>query len=68
MPRFVLLISRGAWVALREHWFHLTQETGSGVMVGNLTMWSRRSWIGSAMIRIWIPCCQVRCRVYSGSH
>ncbi|PUU78001.1 hypothetical protein B9Z19DRAFT_984549, partial [Tuber borchii] len=63
-PWFVLLISGDAWVALRGHWFHLTRETDSGVMVGNLTVSFGRSWIGSAAIPIWTPCCQVRCHVY----
>ncbi|PUU79408.1 hypothetical protein B9Z19DRAFT_979802 [Tuber borchii] len=64
---FVLLISRGAWVTLREHWFHLTQEMGSGVIVSNLTESSRRSRIGSAVIPVRIPCCQVRRSVYARS-
>ncbi|PUU73193.1 hypothetical protein B9Z19DRAFT_1005611, partial [Tuber borchii] len=54
-------------VHLREHWFHLTQETGSGVIVGNLTVLFRRSGVGSAVIPIRIPCCQVRRRVYTRS-
>ncbi|CAZ82354.1 unnamed protein product [Tuber melanosporum] len=58
MPWFVFSTPGGAWVALREHWFHLTQETGSDMMVGNLTVLSGRSQIGSASIPIRIPCCQ----------
>ncbi|PUU72125.1 hypothetical protein B9Z19DRAFT_1013318 [Tuber borchii] len=67
MPWFVLLISGGAWVALREYWFHLTEETDSGVMVSNLTVSSKRSRISSAVIPIRIPCYQVRRRVYAHS-
>ncbi|PUU72530.1 hypothetical protein B9Z19DRAFT_897215, partial [Tuber borchii] len=57
-PWLVLIISGGDWLALRERWFHLTQGTGSGVMVGNLTESSGRSRIGSAVIPIRIPCYQ----------
>ncbi|PUU79716.1 hypothetical protein B9Z19DRAFT_978300, partial [Tuber borchii] len=64
---FVLLISGDAWVVLRGYWFHMTQETGSGVMVGNLTVSFRRSQIDSAAIPIRTPCCQVRRRVYARS-
>ncbi|PUU78037.1 hypothetical protein B9Z19DRAFT_984506, partial [Tuber borchii] len=63
-PWFVLLISRGAWMALGEHWFHWTQEKGSGVIVGNLTMSTGRHQIGTTVIPCWIPCCQVRGRIY----
>ncbi|PUU77551.1 hypothetical protein B9Z19DRAFT_893216, partial [Tuber borchii] len=54
-PWFVLLISRVAWVALLEYWFHWIREIGFGVMVGNLTVSSGRSQIGSAVIPIQIP-------------
>ncbi|PUU79254.1 hypothetical protein B9Z19DRAFT_980294, partial [Tuber borchii] len=64
---FVLLISGGAWVALRAQWFYLTQERGFGVRVGNLTVSSWRSRIGSAVLPIRISCCQVRCHVYAHS-
>ncbi|PUU72128.1 hypothetical protein B9Z19DRAFT_1013250, partial [Tuber borchii] len=63
-------------VALRGHWFHLKQETGSGVMFGNLTVSFGKSQIGSAAIPIRAACCQgrphilwnpVRRRVYTWS-
>ncbi|PUU76846.1 hypothetical protein B9Z19DRAFT_892260, partial [Tuber borchii] len=68
----VLLISGGAWVVLREHGFNLTQETGFGMMVGNLTVSPGMSRIGSAVILIRISCCQipwnlVQRRVYAHS-
>ncbi|PUU81137.1 hypothetical protein B9Z19DRAFT_972648 [Tuber borchii] len=67
MPWLVLLISGGTWVALREHWFHWTQQPGCGLIVRNLPLSFRRSCIGSSAIPIQILCCLVSHYSYTRS-
>ena len=65
IPRFVILFSGGAWVALMEHCFHSAREKGSGMMAGScVTSLSGSCPLLLVAFPIRIPRCPVRRRVY----